>query len=169
MKHLKKNVLIKNATFFNIYDYVDSFKCLSDIGNLGLQQTFTSIPVINAVCLTILYTQQNFSANVQISSTNFFNNTGSYSGAMLVLHFNSVTNSQTIINNSYFIDNSNIFSCSGSTLSFFIIFNKHRDIHLSSMRPLIVSNSVFKPQHVKSVNAYKPNVGVVSVVIHNLP
>ena len=169
VKHLQKNVLIKNVTFFNIHDYIDSFKCLSDLGNLGLQQTFTSIPVINAVCLTILYTQQNFSANVQISSTNFFNNTGSYSGAMLVLHFNSVTNSQTIINNSYFIDNSNIFSCSGSTLSFFIIFNKHRDIHLSSMRPLIVSNSVFKPQHVKSVNAYKPNVGVVSVVIHNLP
>ena len=169
VKRLQKNVLIKNATFFNIHDYVDSFKCLSDLGNLGLQQTFTSNPVINAVCLTILYTQQNFSANVQISSTNFFNNTGSYSGTMLVLHFNSVTNSQTIINNSYFIDNSNIFSCSGSTLSFFIIFNKHRDIHLSSMHPLIVSNSVFKLQHVKSVNAYKPNVGVVSVVIHNPP
>ena len=141
---LQKNVLIKEARFVNNIDYANSMKCPSDLSNLVHEQTFTSIPVVNAAGLTILYTQQNFSANVQITLTMFSHNTGSFSGTVLVLHFYSITNSQTIINNSSFVDNYNILSCRAVSLTFFMIFNKNYDTHLSNIYPLIVFNSVFK-------------------------
>ena len=169
VKNLQKNVLIKEARFVNNADYINSIKCLSYLDNLVHQETFASIPVINAAGLTIIYTQQNFSANVQISSTMFAYNIGSFSGTVLVLHFHSITNSQTIINNSSFVENYNILSCRGVSLTFFMMFNKNYGTHLSNIYPLIVSNSVFKSRNVKAVIAYKANVGAVSVVIHNPP
>ena len=169
VKILQNNVLIKETRFVNNADYINSIKCLSYDDNLVHEVTFASIPVINAAGLTILYTQQNFSANVQISSTKFAYNIGSFSGAVLVLHFHSVTNSQTIINNSSFRGNSNILSCRGAALSFFMMFNKNHDTHLSNIYPLIVSNSVFKSKNANAVIFYNTNAGAVSVVIHNPP
>ena len=169
VKNLRKNVLIKEARFVNNIDYINSMKCLSYLDNLVHQETFTSIPVVNAAGLTILYTQQNFSPIVHISSTMFYHNIGSFSGAVLVLHFYSVTNSQTIINNSSFIKSYNVFSCNGGALSFFMMFKKILDTHLSNMYPLIVSNSVFKFRKVNAVIESKANAGAVSVVIHNPP
>ena len=169
VKNLQKNVLIKEARFVNNVDYINSIKCLSYLDNLVHEQTFASIPVVNAAGLTIIYTQQNFSANVQISLTMFAYNIGSFSGTALVLHFHSITNSQTIINNSSFVENYNILSCRGVSLTFFMMFNKNYDTHLSNMYPLIVFNSVFKSRNVKAVVAYKANAGAVSVVIHNPP
>ena len=169
VKNLQKNVLIKEARFVNNIDYINSMKCLSYLDNLVHQETFTSIPAVNAAALTIFYTQQNFSANVQITSTMFYHNIDSFTGAVLVLHFHSITNSQTIINNSSFIENHNVFNCNGAALSFFMMFNKNHDTHLSNMYPLIVSNSVFKSRNAKAVIVNKENIGAVSVVIHNPP
>ena len=169
VKSLQKNVLINEARFVNNYDYINSMKCLSYLDNLVHQETFTSIPVVNAAGLTILYTQQNFSPIVQISSNMFCHNYGSFSGAVLVLHFNSITNSQTIISNAIFIENYNVFSCRGAALSFFTIFNKTHDTHLSNMYPLIVSNSVFKFRKSNVIIDSKANAGAVSVVLHNPP
>ena len=163
-------VLIKKARFFYNFDYVNSIECLSDLSNLGYQETFTSIPVINAAALTILYTQQNFSANVQISSTTFCHNIGSFSGAMLVLHINSVTNSQTIIDSSnVFSENSNLLSYHGAALSFLITLHISHNTNKSNIYPLIVSNSRFSSQ--KDLVDYfeKANAGAVSVVIQNPP
>ena len=169
VKNLQKNVLIKEARFVYNIDYISSIKCLSYLDNLLHQEIFTSIPVVNAGGLTILYIQQNFSANVQITSTVFSHNIGSFSGTVLVLHFHSITNSQTIINNSTFTRNSNILSCRGASLTFFMMFNKNYDIHLSNIYPLNVSNSVFKSKNSKVIIANKANTGAVSVVIHNPP
>ena len=172
VKNLRKNVLIKEARFVKNFDYINSMKCLSYLDNLVHQETFTSIPVVNAAGLTILYTQQNFSPIVHISSTMFYHNIGSFSGAVLVLHFYSVTNSQTIINNCSFIKSYNVFSCNGAALSFFMMFKKILGTHLSNMYPLIVSNSAFKSVKSKKSNIIidsKANAGAVSVVIHNSP
>ena len=169
VKNLQKNVLIKEARFVKNVDYINSIKCLSYLDNLVHQETFTSIPVVNAACLTILYTQRNFSANVKIYSTMFCHNIDSFTGAVLVLYFHSKTNSQTVINNGSFIENYNVFSCHGASLSFFMMFNKIHDTRLSNIYPLIVSNSVFKSKNAKAVIAYKVNAGAVSVVIHNPP
>ena len=169
VKSLQKNVLINEARLVNNVDYIKSTKCLSYLDNLVHQETFTPIPVVNAAGLTILYTQQNFSPIVHISSTMFYHNYGSFSGAVLVLHFYSVTNSQTIISKAIFIENYNVFSCRGAALSFFTIFNKTHDNHLSNMYPLIVSNSIFKSRKVKAAIVDKANAGAVSVVIHNPP
>ena len=169
VKSLQNNVLIKEAIFVNNFDYINSINCLSYLDNLVHQETFTSIPVVNAAGLTILYTQQNFSANVQISSTIFYHNYGSFTGAVLVLHFYSIKTSQTIIKNASFTENYNIFSCHGAALSFFTIFNKTHDNHLSNMYPLIVSNSVFKFRKSNVIIDSKANAGAVSVVIHNPP
>ena len=163
VKSIQKNVLIKEARFVNNYDYINSMNCLSYLDNLVHQETFTPIPVVNAAGLTILYTQQNFSPIVHISSTIFYHNYGSFSGAVLVLHFNSVTISQTIISKAIFIENYNVFNCRGAALSFFTIFNKTHDNHLSNMYPLIVSNSVF------NIIESKADSGAISVVIHNPP
>ena len=169
VKSLQKNVLINEARFVNNYDYINSMKCLSYLDNLVHQETFTPIPVVNAAGLTILYTQQNFSPIVQISSNMFCHNYGSFSGAVLVLHFNSVTNSQTIISKAIFIENYNVFSCRGAALSFFMMFNKTHDTHLSNRYPLIVSNSVFKFRKSNVIIDSKANAGAVSVVLHNPP
>ena len=167
VKSLKKNVLINKASFEDTFDYIDSVRCLSDLSNLLHQQNFNSIPVVNAVCLTILYTQHNFSANVQISSTNITHHYGSYSGAMLVLHIKSVTNSQTVINNgSIFLKNYNLYNCHGAALSLLMTFYQSYDTHL---HPLIVSNSVFL-SHQSNDDFYdhttRLNTRAVSVFIH---
>ena len=165
VKNLQKNVLIKEARFVKNYDYINSIKCLSYLDNLVHQETFTSIPVINAVCLTILYTQQNFSANVQISSTIFHQNIGSFLGAVLVLHFHSVTNSQTIINNSNFTRNYIYYNYHGAALLFLMTFNQsYDDTHL---HPLIVSNSNFVSHNDFHNLVFRTNTGAVSVIIHN--
>ena len=166
VKSLKKNVLIKEASFEHNYEYIDSVRCLSDLSNLVHQRNFNSIPVVNAVCLTILYTQHNFSANVQISSTNITNNNGSFSGAMLVLHINSVTNSHTVIDNgSIFWKNYNLYNCHGAALLFLMIFNQsYDDTHL---HPLIVSNSDFMSHNDSHEHATKTNTGAVFFLIHN--
>ena len=163
-------VLIKKSRFSHNIDYISRTKCLSDLSDLRHQQTFTSIPVVNAAGLTILYTQQNFSANVQISSTTLIRNTGSYSGAMLVLHFNSVTNSQTVIDNdSRFSKNYDLFNCHGAALVFFMAFSKSYDTHLSNVFPLNVSNSVFKYENDPFGYNEIANTGAISIFIYNPP
>ena len=163
-------MLIKKARFSYNIDYINSIKCPSELSDLG-HQKFSSIPVVNAAGLTILYTQQKFSANVQISSTTFTRNTGSYSGAMLVLHFNSITNfnSQTVIEYSSFIKNYDLFNCHGSALVFFMTFYKSHYTHLSNVFPLNVSNSVFKYQNDPFGFNEIANAGAISIFIHNPP
>ena len=163
------NVLIKKSKFSHNIDYINRSKCLSNLSDLRHHKKFTSIPVINAAGLTILYTQQNFSANVQISSTTFTRNTGSYSGAMLVLHFNSVTNSQTVIDNGRFIKNYDLFNCQGTALVFFVTFSKSHYTSLSNVFPLNVSNSVFKYQNDPFGFNEIANAGAISIFIHNPP
>ena len=163
-------VLIKKSRFSHNIDYISRTKCLSDLSDLRHQQKFSSIPVVNAAGLTILYTQQNFSANVQISLTTFIRNTGSYSGAMLVLHFNSVTNSQTVIDNdSRFSKNYDLFNCHGAALVFFMTFSKSHDTHLSNVFPLNVSNSVFKYENDPFGFNEIANTGAISIFIYNPP
>ena len=166
VKSIQKNVLIKEARFVNNYDYIKSMKCLSYLDNLVHQETITPIPVVNAVCLTILYTQQNFSANVQISSSKFIHNTGSYLGAMLVLHINSVTNSQTVIDNdSSFWKNYNLYNCHGVALLFLMTFyQSYDDTHLHLLN---VSNSVFMSHKDLYNHPKKTNEGAVSIILHN--
>ena len=167
VKNFKKNVLIKEVRFENNTDYINSMKCLSYLSYLVHQETFTSIPVVNAAGLTILYTQQNFSVNVQISSTIFHHNYGTYSGAMLVLHFNSVTNSQTLIDSgNIFRENYNLLSCHGAALSFLIMFSRSLNTYKSNIYPLVVSNSRFSSQKEWVDFADK---GAVSVLIQNPP
>ena len=164
----QKNVLIENARFDYNFDYINSIKCLSDLYNLGHQQKSVSISVVNAASMTILYTQQSYSANVEILSTTFTQNVGSLSGGMLVLHINSVTNSQTIINNSSFIDNYNPISCHGTALSFSMILYQKHSSDLLNVHPLIISNSIFKFQFdVPGTMADKHITGQISVVIQS--
>ena len=161
-------VLIKKSRFSYNIDYIKSNKCLSDLSDVI---KLTSIPVINAAGLTILYTQQNFSANVQISLTTFTRNTGSYSDAMLVLHFNSIANvnSQTVIDYGSFIENYDLFKCHGAALVFIMIFYKRHHTHLSNDFPLNVSNSVFRNQNDPFGFNEIANAGAISIFIHNPP
>ena len=164
----QKNVLIENARFNYNFDYINSIECLSDFHNLGHQQKSVSISVVNAASMTILYTQQSYSANVEILSTTFTQNLGGLSGGMLVLHINSVTDSQTIINNSSFIDNYNAISCHGTALSFSVVLSQKHSSDLLDIHPLIISNSIFKFHYdVPGIIADTLATGQVSVVIQS--
>ena len=163
----QKNVLIENSRFHYNIDYIDSIKCLSDLYNLRHQQKSVPISIVNAAGMTILYTQQSYSAIVQISSAIFTHNIGSLSGGMLVLHISSITNSQTIINNSSFVDNYNVISCHGTALSFSMISYQKHSSDLLNVHPIIISNSIFKFQHsTPGIIASKHITGQVSIVVH---
>lgn len=65
--------------------YMKKEKCAT-----GLHHLFEkSFPVINAAGVTILYTQNDIPATVNIFRTNFMSCSGYYGGAMLILYFNS--------------------------------------------------------------------------------
>ena len=60
------------------------------------------LPIANAARLTVLYTQKIFTAEVYVSQSHFISNSGALTGAVLVMYFNSVTQSQTVISTTIF-------------------------------------------------------------------
>ena len=78
------NVSIWTLLVVHNYDYNDKIKCVND-----LHRYEKNIPIINSAGFTILYVQEKFSASVFIFQSNFSNNVGSFSGGMLIFHYNT--------------------------------------------------------------------------------
>ena len=76
-------------------------------------------PVINAAGITIFYIGKNTKAQMDFLQCIFKGNIGSLAGAMLVLHLNTSTHSQTVIKSSQFDSNGNVRKCHGSGLVLF--------------------------------------------------
>ena len=89
------NVSISYTVFKNNYEFAHhpSVTCLSDL----MKHIIEPLPIANAAGLTVLYTQKNFTAEVYVSQSSFISNHGALTGAVLVMYFNSVTQSQTVI------------------------------------------------------------------------
>ena len=133
-------VSINYAVFETNYEYTHpSVTCLSD-----LKHNIERLPIANAAGLTVFYTQKKFAAEVIVSQSHFISN---YGGAVLVMYFNSVTQSQTVISSTIFKDNFQINLCPGSHLSLFFHASDKKQNYMHSEKdqllPLNISNCSF--------------------------
>ena len=147
------NVSIKHTLFKNNY--------LSDLMTLNIEP----LPIANAAGLTVLYTQQNFTAQVYVSQSSFISNYGALTGAVLVMYFNSVTQSQTVISSTIFKNNFNIKCCAGTCISlFFHVSNKKQNyIENDQLSPLTIFNCLFFYDRVGMIKT----AGLIYTSFHN--
>ena len=125
-------VFITSSNFTHNYEKIiyPKFTCATNFYNSFKHKSHWN-PVINAAGLTILYTQNDTNAQVNISRCTFNDNIGSTAGAMLVLHLNTIKNSKTVIyNESMFHSNANLRKCHGSSIVLIMYFDVV--IHLNS-------------------------------------
>ena len=146
LSYTKQNTLkITNSTFSYNFDYIDysGYVCVTDLYNSFMYKD-SKKPVINAAALTIYYIGANTNVQVEISQCNFTNNAGSRAGAILLLHLETKTHSQTVVKNSIFDSNGSDQKCHGSGLVLF--FDK---LSKSSM---ITTSEIYHPLQVVDVN-----------------
>ena len=139
------SVSINYTVFKTNFAHYPSVTCLSDLMKLNIE----CLPIANAAGLTVLYTQKNFTAEVYVSQSNFISNYGALTGAVLVMYFNSVTQSQTFISSTIFKNNFMIKRCPGTCISlFFRVSNKKQNyIENDQLFPLTIFNSSFTSDH----------------------
>ena len=116
----KYKLIITNSTFSHNFDYVaySGYVCVTDLYN-SFKNKHSKKPVINAAGLTIYYIGANTNVQVDISQCTFIDNAGSIAGAMLLLHLETKTHSQTVIKHSKFKSNGINQKCHGSGLVLF--------------------------------------------------
>ena len=162
----RRYVSVNRSDFWLNREYIDSIACLSD-----LQSVVQPFRVINSASLTVLFTQRNFTANVDIANSNFYDNFGSFAAAVLILHYNSMTFSTVSITHTAFLRNYNKKQCLGSDLSFVIKLDKttntslygHNGVHSL----LSVSNSNFT-NHVSGSHG-KGKGGIIYMLLASYP
>ena len=144
--HLK--VFINHTAFNNNKEYShESLQCF-----YKLKWNADHLPMANAAGLSVFYTQNNFNAEVYVSQSSFISNRGTLAGAVLVMYFNSVTQSQTVISSTFFDQNTNkmstnLYTCPGSCVSFFIHLRDktYHNVESSKLYPLTIFNCSFTP------------------------
>ena len=151
------------------YEYIiyHKFTCVTNFYNTYNHKSYSN-PVINAAGLTILYTQNDNTARVNISRCTFKDNLGSTAEAMLVLHLNTNKHSQTFFyNKSMFHSNDNARKCHGSAIVVMIYFNKHIVLNSTSAihHLLQVINVTFKSSG-KSIFFEKQQGGIYIAMIN---
>ena len=143
------NVSINYIVFKTNYEFLhhSSNTCL-------MKLNIERLPIVNAAGLTVLYTQKNFTAEVYVSQSSFISNRGALTGAVLVMYFNSVTQSQTVILSTIFKNNFNIKRCPGMCISlFFHVSNKKQHyIENDQLSPLNILNCSFFSDHFGGTN-----------------
>uniref|UniRef100_A0A1X7UJH4 Exosome complex component RRP40 n=1 Tax=Amphimedon queenslandica TaxID=400682 RepID=A0A1X7UJH4_AMPQE len=145
------NTFIHKSVFHYNYDYTQSYPCTSHF------KDEIKYKMIYAAALTVHYRQASFIANVNIVQSNFSNNYGILVGAILLVHYNSFTYSQTTISHSSFCKNFAYSDCSiGTDLSFFF-YDHNSNTNSSQMTndcyptgtachfyPLLISNTAYQ-------------------------
>uniref|UniRef100_A0A1X7VX46 G-protein coupled receptors family 3 profile domain-containing protein n=1 Tax=Amphimedon queenslandica TaxID=400682 RepID=A0A1X7VX46_AMPQE len=170
------NIFLDRMKLFTNFD--DNY----DITDLNDPKLFEKrIPVINAACLTVFFTQ-NFTVNVYISNSTIKRNYGSISGGALVLHSNSFTNSQVSITNTMFESNTGnkSYYCA-LHLAVLYKFNVKEHFYVKQtkiLQPLYVYNSSFTGENIIFYDtiksgaiyfaAYNPPDNKINVVLSNV-
>ena len=139
------NVSINYIVFKTNYAHHPLVTCLSDL----MKHNIERLPIANAAGLTVLYTQKEFAAEVYVSQSRFISNYGALTGAVLVMYFNSVTQSQTVILSTIFKNNFINEPCPGRGISlFFHVSNKKQHyIENDQLSPLTIFNCSFFSDH----------------------
>ena len=163
---LNTRIAINDAIFL---DNIDVFNgsCITDVYYSSVQSK-KPFHVVHAAGLTILYTQHHFKANVLIERTNFSNNIGSSSGALLILHYNTSLDSSTIIDNSKFKRNANWLYCHGAALQFYWFASNTFDNN-TKCHPLVVTNTQFTKHLgiIEDTDVHNQSTGAVYIGIVN--
>ena len=168
-------IFLDTIKLFNNYDYGYGVADLND------PKLFKKrIPVINAACLTVFFTQ-NFTVNVYISNSTIKRNYGSISGGVLVLHSNSFTNSQVSMINTIFDANTGNKSYCALHLAILYNFNVKQHFHVKQskiLQPLYVYNSSFTSENIIFYDniktgaiyfaAYNPPNNIINVVFSDV-
>ena len=152
------DVTIQHSTLSNNFEYCQSQT--ESICDSYQKHNQKYLPIINAAGLSVFHLQRKFITNIEVMQSQFISNRGTLAGAVLLIHYNSVEQSQFTISNATFKDNFCKKGCNGSDLSFIfyaIIKGKQQYSH-----QLHVSNSKF------SSDKYEPHAsGIIYLYIYN--
>ena len=157
------NVSINYTVFKSNYEFAHhpSVTCLSDL----MKHIIEPLPIANAAGLTVLYTQKEFAAEVDVSQSSFISNRGALTGAVLVMYFNSVTQSQTVISSTIFKNNFINEPCPGRCISlFFHVSNKKQHyIENDQLSPLNIFNCSFSSHRLGKTSTA---LGLIYIYFH---
>ena len=155
------NVSISYTVFKTNYAHHPSVTCLSDLMKLNIER----LPIANAAGLTVLYTQKKFTAEVYVSQSSFISNHGALTGAVLVMYFNSVTQSQTVISSTSLKNNFIYQRCPGTCISlFFHVSNKKQNYSENNqLSPLTIFDSSFTSDYFGNRNT---TLGLIYLSFH---
>ena len=133
----------------------------------GLHHLFySSLPAINAAGLTILYAQHySIPATVNVSKTKFWFCSGYFTGAMLIIYINSKLDSQTIISDSFFSNNSLISRCRGGAVASFFVFKEHNYSPNKIYHVLTIINTIFTNNGEPYLKKLKWSAGAVYIFV----
>ena len=137
------NILIRNAFFLYNLDY-NTHGCLTDTYyNKFLSSINDSYPVVNAVGLTILYTQQsdNNKVTVHVTKSTFHENIGNFAGGIFILQHNTHYVINTSISLTFFNSNYNL-QCHGSSLVFYQ-YSSYKSQAQTCLSTLSILNTLF--------------------------
>ena len=121
-------------------------------------------PIFNAAGLSVFYLQGNFATKVQVMQSSFSHNYGILGGAVLVVYYNSVKQSQVTVSNSTFRDNFSNNNCPGSDLSLIFRVSTKAKQHCSDqLFPLYVFNTNFSGH----ASPTRISQGIIYLYIYN--
>ncbi|XP_019854857.1 PREDICTED: uncharacterized protein LOC109583821 isoform X1 [Amphimedon queenslandica] len=161
----KYDLRVNNSTFaynfaFNQYYSNTRIVCVSEIRH----DSFSSMPVINAAGFTILYMQTNLPATVTIANSSLSNNVGFLAAALLLFRFVSRYDSQTIINNSQFTNNSMIMGiCHGAAVAGSFYFDNSNPN--TEYKPLTVTNTLFSHSGIQFTEYLPQSSGAIDIKV----
>ena len=145
-------VYIHQTVFATNHEYTQAVLCPK------LKHKMKHIPITDASAagLTVYYIQKNFSAEVNILQSRFIYNYGVSAGAVLVMYFNSITQSQTVISHTILKNNFNIKVYPGSYIKFFFYINDKKQQYNKNdqLFPLTIFNCSFTPDHLPKDSFY---------------
>ena len=135
------NVTIQHSIFSNNFEYCQSKN--QSICPSYQKHNQKYLPIINAAGLSVFHLQKSFTVYVQVMQSQFISNRGTLAGAVLLIHYNSVKQSQVSISNDTFKDNFSNNGCHGTDLSFIVNIRGEQQYS----HQVHVSNSSFSGHH----------------------
>ena len=153
------NVSIHQSIFYRNYEYNHETENICFTG-------FNSM--VNAAGLTILYIHNSFAVHVNVTQSIFIYNLANIAAGILIIHYNSVLQSQTRIINSTFKENFNNKmykrNCPGSNLLLHFYFSNDNIQYSNDIsHPLVVSKTNFSGHN--ALNSY--DQGIIYINISN--
>ena len=157
------NVIIRQSRLCHNFHYNHSRT--ESICDTYCKDNQKHLPIYNAAGLSIFHLQNNFTANVQVTQSDFTFNHGIPAGAVLVIYYNSVVNqSQVALSNTIFKNNfKDNYNCPGSHLLFIYYVSNKKQYRHHQLFPLYVYNSSFSDHN--TINHLSK--GIVYLYIRN--